>query len=574
MNLDSSPRRPRSLSLLSVAGIVAFNLALWGRTIGYGFVFDDLINILANSWIRDWHAVAAAFTHQAAGFDPRLQTSFYRPFMHVFYAAAYSVAGTQPWAYHLLNVAIQAVAAICVYYLSRLLCLRWFGPARVAGLAFVAALVFSAHPVHTEAVAWIAGITDLSYSVFGLLAFIAYIRAVDSGPNLWPGALLLVSVLSKETGVAFLFLMVVFEWIESNRDQRWSVGSAAKRLAPPILSVGIYMVMRMSALGSFAPSARQHPHTATELLAAGFGLFARYLGTLVWPVDLNVMRTVHVDRGFSDPAATVGVILGCALIGLAVRYRRVPLLVLSIAVVVLPILPTLYVPAVESGGSVFGERYLYLPALGVAWLIGFPAAELAQRAAWNRVAVVTALAVLMCCCSFAVFARSQVWINSLSLWTDAARKSPDSAAAQEGLCYALLSDSRIQEAIRACDRAIAIDAARVDARINRANALLAVRRPEEALRELDAAIALRFNSFEAHTSLGLAYMALGRVDEALDSYRQALAINPDYAEGHNDLGVALVRASRPAEARPHLEEAVRLAPDNLDYRSNLQACPR
>jgi protein O-mannosyl-transferase len=567
-------RAARASRWLPLAGIALFNLLVWGRTIGFGFVFDDLVNVSANVWIRSWQALPAAFTHHAAGFDARFDTSFYRPFMHVFYAAAYALAGPQPWAYHLLNVVLQTACAIGVYVFSDQLCRRWSCRERYPALPLLAALLFSVHPVHAEAVAWIAGVTDLSYASFAFLALIAYVREFDRGVGVWPGLWLLASLLSKETGAVVLPLMLVLEWLESGRDHAWTVRAALRRLAVPAACAGIYLILRFAALGSLVPSASHHPHTTANLLAAGAGLFARYLGVLVWPADLTVLRSIPLDRGVSDPATIVGLLLAVALGALAVRARQAPLIRLSVALIVLPILPALYVPAIESGWSVFGERYLYLPVLGLAWCIAVVAAELARGSGRRRAASLALVGVLLCWYAAASLARERVWASSLELWTDEVRTSPDSAAAQEGLCFALYGARRMSEALSACDRALALDPTRADARINRANVLLALGRPSEALSELDIAIGLRFDSAAAHTARGLACMALGRAGDGLAAYRQALAIDPGFAEAHNDLGVALVHAGQPAAARPHFEEAVRLAPDDAEYRSNLLACPR
>jgi hypothetical protein len=45
--------------------------------------------------------------------------------------------------------------------------------------AFIAAIFFATHPVHTEAAAWIAGIPDLSFAFFFLLLFYLYMRATE-----------------------------------------------------------------------------------------------------------------------------------------------------------------------------------------------------------------------------------------------------------------------------------------------------------------------------------------------------------------------------------------------------------
>ena len=95
---------------------------------------------------------------------------------------------------------------------------RWGDPARHPFPPLIAAIVLSVHPVHTdtEPVEWIAGITDLSYTAFGLLALIACMRAfrrVGFAPV--AGALLLISLLCKETGAVILLLMILLEWFEA-----------------------------------------------------------------------------------------------------------------------------------------------------------------------------------------------------------------------------------------------------------------------------------------------------------------------------------------------------------------------
>jgi hypothetical protein len=86
-------RPAAALPLLTI-----LTVGTWGWSIGNEFVFDDLANILRNTWIKDWGLLPQAFRHHAAGFDPSYSTSFYRPMMHVLYAIVYSAAGARPWA--------------------------------------------------------------------------------------------------------------------------------------------------------------------------------------------------------------------------------------------------------------------------------------------------------------------------------------------------------------------------------------------------------------------------------------------------------------------------------------------
>lgn len=566
MTSDDVRRPGPAITLLAVLSV-----SVWGWSITNAFVFDDLTNILGNAWIKDWGLLPQAFLRHAAGFDSSFSTSFYRPLMHVLYAIVYALAGARPWAFHLLNVSFHVLAVVCVYLFARAVLARWGDPERHGFVPLVAAIVFSVHPVHTEPVEWVAGITDISYASFGLLALIAYVRAFRS-PGFGPvaGALLLTSLLCKETGAVILLLMFVLEWIEARRGESWTPGGAAVRLAPALLVFVAYLGLRLAALGSFAPSAAQHPRGAVDLAASASGLFARYLATLVAPVRLTVMRSIHLEGGFADPLAVAGLLAGVVLAAVAFRFRRSPIAVLSVAFAVFPVLPVLYVPAIESGGSVFGERYLYLSVLGVGLALGLATEEARRRFAWGCPAAIAVMAIVLLWGATAALVRNRAWSDSLSLWTDAARKSPDSAAAHEGLCFALYTAGRIPDALDACARALALDPARVDARINYATSLLALGRAREAKHEFDVALAVRPRSAQALVNRGLACMVLGQPEEGMSSYWRALEIEPNFAEALNAIGVALARSGRRDEALSYIERAVRLAPENPEYKDNLR----
>lgn len=240
---------------------------------------------------------------------------------------------------------------------------------------------------------------------------------------------------------------------------------------------------------------------------------------------------------------------------------------------VLPILPALYVPSIQGGGSLYGERYLYLPVLGLAWLVA-AGLEAATRNVRRPRMVATAAVAVLALSSFAVIARTRVWKDSLTFWSAAVEQSPRNAQAHDGLCFALYVAHRYPEAIAACDRALALDHRQMTARVNRATALVAMGDASTAAREFDAVLAEQPDDVTVHVNRGLASMMLGQVPDALRRYTRALELAPDNAEAHNNLGVALVRLGRVGEGCAQVREAVRLAPANVEYRANLDVCSR
>ena len=71
--------------------------------------------------------------------------------------------------FHLTNILLHAAAALSVFIFV-------FYVSDNIGASFLTGLLFAVHPIHTEAVAYIAGRADSLYSIFFLLSFIFFKR--------------------------------------------------------------------------------------------------------------------------------------------------------------------------------------------------------------------------------------------------------------------------------------------------------------------------------------------------------------------------------------------------------------
>lgn len=98
--------------------------------------------------------------------------------------------------------------------------------------------------------------------------------------------------------------------------------------------------------------------------------------------------------------------------------------------------------------------------------------------------------------------------------------------------HALMLNSlrRHQEAIAACDAALALAPRMADAMIIRCNALRELDRYDEALAWIDRAIAIQPGHYIALAARGDILAALGRHDESIEYSNRALAINPNYVQ--------------------------------------------
>jgi len=555
---------------LPAMGVLLVAVAVYANTLWNGFVYDDLRNIIQNPWIKNLNAIPEIFGSHMGGFDPEFTASYYRPLIHVAHMIAYQVAGLSPAAFHLFNVLLHVGNSVLAFLITRELIGK--EPSAREGLsAFAIGLLFATHPVHSESVAWVSGISDLSYTAFSLSAFLIYIQEGRGGAiRYWiSGALFLAATLCKEPGVVLLPLVVVYEAAFRGSDRPAVRLGYLKKLLPLAVATGLYLVLRIRALGGFAPKGRPHPYGPLVSVLSALDLLARYLYTLIVPVNLKALHVFRPVESFLDMRALVGLVVGMGVVAAVWHLRRYPLVVMGFGFLFLPLVPVLYIPAIGEGA--FFERYLYLPVLGFASLVALGGRAAIERWPRNRAGVGLLLMLLVLAYSAGTANRNLVWRDSLSLWSDTARKSPDSAAAQEYLCFAQYTAGQPRDALQSCRRALELDEGRIDARTNLATTLSVLGDLDGAIREFQEVLRRRPGSAQAHTNLGLVHMAKGRADLAIDSYRNALSANPDDAEAHNDLGVALAMTGRREEAIAELSAAVRLAPDNREYISNLSA---
>lgn len=130
--------------------------------------------------------------------------------------------------------------------------------------------------------------------------------------------------------------------------------------------------------------------------------------------------------------------------------------------------------------------------------------------------------------------------------------------------YSLLTLKRHQEALSACERALAIDPNNSAAWNNKGNALRNLKRSEEALQAYDRALAINPNYYSALNNKGLALGNLKRFDEAIQVYKLALAVEK------NDARVWLNMAKAFGEHKRH-EEAIQAVDQSLSIDPNYAA---
>lgn len=588
--------------------IILASFAVYFNSLSNGFVYDDTDQILENNWIKDVHFIPAIFTSSVWGFQSAHKVSnYYRPMMQLIYMLNYHIFGLTPWGFHLVNILFHAGVSVLVFIIARRLLARSQRSEATPALpAFAAALLFATHPIHTEAVAWVAGLPDLSYTFFCLLSFYLYMKSEEGARRMYllSVASFAVSTLCKEPALMLPFILMAYDLVGSARKQNKIVipqnevpriifsekdsgqtGMTSKkqlikfiqRYIPYFAIALAYMGLRLHALGSFSPRAPYVMLSAYGYIINIFPLFAVYLEKLLLPLNLNAFHVFHPISSIFEVKGIVSLAITAAFIALIVgALKKNRMVFFSLLIIALPLLPSLYIRVV--GENVFAERYLYLPSFGFALLV----VALFLFIKTDKLSQVLGLCIIIFALAVAysiqTINRNEIWKDNLTLFEDTVEKSPEAAIPQNYLGIAYEAKGLKDKAIEHFQTALLLDPNLAAAYINLAkiydfNGLSdkAVELLQTALRiepdssvayndlgllyaereqfdlsivMYDKAIAAAPSNYRAYINRGNAYDENGRFDKAFEDYNKAISINPSYAGAYFDRGLAYLHMKR------------------------------
>jgi tetratricopeptide (TPR) repeat protein len=531
--------RTNEKKLLLISAVVAVSLAVYFNALFNGFVYDDDTQVLANAWIKDIRYIPEMFSSSVAGFDKaagHVISNYFRPVMHLVYMFNYHVFGLKPWGFHLMNILIHAGVSALVFILADLLFVKSSSSGSVPFRLppFLAAILFATHPIHTEAVTWIASLPELSFSFFSLLSLYLYIRYRDGSKNYYILSVLsfFVATLCKETALTLPLMLIVYDYAFIKKKERLAV--FIKRYMPYFIVMGVYLAMRYNALGGLAPNKSHQELGSYQYFINIFPLFAQYMGKLILPINLNAYYVLHpVSSAFAARSIISFCIVTVFILLAVLALRKSKIAFLSLAFIAIPLLPVLYIPGV--GENTFAERYLYFPSFGFALLLVWLLARTGLRLPKGSRLVIWVALVLIGLYSAGTISRNSVWKDDIILFEDTVKKSPDGAIPRGMLGYALAYRWHTDEAIE----------------------------------QYRISLALKPYNPVIHTNLGSAYAEKGFLDKAIEEFKIAIRLRPGYADAHYNLGQAYMLVGALDEAIKHFGAAARLNPRDPEYNSRL-----
>ncbi len=486
-----SPRAEHAFGACAALALFALGTVLYARTLHYPFLnWDDPYYILDNPWIR-----GLSLEH--------LREIFTRPVLggilpvHLLsYLLDHALWELDPFGYHLQSVLLNAInGALAFWVIARITDRR--------DVALVAAALFTVHPSHVEAVAWVSSRKDLLYTAFLLLSTLAYVRARRDAVfhrRAYAASIALfgLGLLSKTTISAYpLFFLLLDVALDARLP-----AAQRRRLAFHLFTKVPYLAMAAVWVWVNVTTQIVDPlsgHPLAYALVKGQAAW-RYgwllLGLLPGQPDYDLPLISYqpvVAAMTLAPLVVTPLLIGFALV------RGHTSAALALGWLAVGLLPPIAFPLI----SFIADRYLYAPSLGFCWLIAIGVARIAgamKSPVWRSAVLAAFTAVPALWFALHAWNYTPTWRDSVTIWTYAAQHSRYGIA-RVGLIRTLYDEGRLDEALSVADQALAA--------VDDENSL--------ATSQLESLL---------HSSRGSVLWQLERKDDAIAAWQRAIEVDP------------------------------------------------
>lgn len=529
------------------------------NTLNGEWVWDDASSVLLHKHVHSPSNFFQLFREDQHAFG-RGQGNFYRPLVSASFMLDYWLSGgpkpgtydsakgpdVSPLLFHITNIVWHVIAAYFFFLLLNLC----GAPLLVQ---IVVPLIFSVHPLHTEAVAYISGRADMMSASFMFAALCLILRGKNS--ETWPlfviGAMLcfVAGLCSKESSLIFPFLLSsVFLTGLKNTDyhtQSDYVPLRFYRLYAWLLSMGIlgfYLVLRATVL-KFAEVHTAHTSSLWQRLIESAQALGMYVRLLFIPTNLHMERTLESVPHYY---IWIGIVFLLFLVG-AITFafytnnRRIAVGFLWFIVTWLPI------SGVFPLNAPMAEHWMYVPMAGFWWGVMESLHVLLRPPAMRTLIGVGSVA--YCILFMGMTARRNLdWHDNVRLFESTLRQNPMSARVHFNLAvtyedfkknytgarrhYELFLDLRAKERQKLPKEQSYIAEDEIEARFALGRVLMQLQDYKKAAEEFALLLPLsQTNGWKSTAALaafhaGQAMLALGEVVEANTFFEQAVLWEP------------------------------------------------
>ncbi|MCB9305032.1 MAG: tetratricopeptide repeat protein [Lewinellaceae bacterium] len=568
----------------AVAAVLGF--VLYYNTLGHGYCLDDFSSIKENWVVKGGlKNLGLIFSKEYRYGSWNSPGSLYRPLALTVFAIQWQLSPDNPYVGHLVNILAYAFTGWLLWVTWRRILVKY--PPVLTALAV---LLFIAHPVHTEVVANIKSLDEIMSLMFCTLSLYGIWRYLERDSSPW----LVLSVISyglgifsKESAITFLAIVPLTLWFFGDQpDGRIARISGLMLIPAAIFLLARYQVIAsqtaqetFSILDNFMVEAGR-----ADTLASAFMMCGRYLWTLLLPLslvhDMGYQQMVPVS--FGDWKALLGFLVYAGMFAWAL-FNLPKKHFLSFAILFYLITFSLFSNVLITIGTSYGERLLYAPSLGFAFILAYFLCKLLKvkdtDSIWNpggKGSVLWGIAgLIMVLYAAKTITRNPAWFDSEALYKADIEKSPKGAKLNYHLALeltkkgvdektgAVTDSSWVLKGIERYSKAIELYPKYHDAYGSRGLAYFRLKKYDQAFDDYQKSLQYRPGDPKVLSNMGFIYFLRNQLDKAEEVYRQSIKSDPRFVDARRNLGAVLAMKKNFPGAIEQWEEALKYDPENV-----------
>lgn len=459
---------------------------------------------------------------------------------------------------HVLNVLWYMACVVTFLYFLRFVIFR-----DNYIMALIAAVLFTAHPIHTEVVANVKSRDEIMSLLLLSATFINAFRYLDTDNKKYQYfgmVFLFLAFLAKEYAVSMIVLLPLAFYIFNGYDLSKSIKAAL----PYFVVIGVYLAMRKAIVAPMNAASDNdilnNPYANaddTQKLATKISTSLNYIKLLLWPHPLSSDYSYNTIpyKNFSHWTVWVSLIFHGALFRYMFYYfKRRSVMCFAIAFYLLNLL--LVCNIIFNIGGTMGERLIFHSSVGfciaAAWFL-YKGMEKIQPAATGRMALAAVMVVIVGLYGFKTIERNADWKNDEILFAHDIENAPNSVLVNANVASSYVNKSEaepdtvkkhqlLRTGIRYYNKALEVHPTFVSGYMNRGVAYLKLDMPDSAKANYDMAKTLYPNYpklYEVYYNLGVCFYLTGRVQDAVNIWQMVLKMEPRYILAQQSINTAV-----------------------------------
>ena len=547
------------LQLSLVIAVVAF--LLYSNTLKHQFVLDDYSVIKENQLTKGGtSSLKDIFSNSYREGYGNNENNLYRPLTKAMFAIEWQLSPDNPHFHHLINVLMYALVCVLLFIvLLRYTKINIY-------ILFITALIFAAHPIHTEVVANIKSRDEISSMLFLLLSLLCIHKYLSSNKILMLAGTLgsfFLALLSKESAIVYVALAPLFIYFFTETTLKNNIKATASLAVVAIL----YMMLHIKIIGGIGidnipviDNSLLYTTNIIEQKATAIYILGKYFLLMVFPHPLSSDYSFNTIPIVS--MANIGFLLALAfhvfLLYFAIKKIKEKHF-LSFCIL-------FYLGSMALASNIFmligthlAERLLFFPSVAFCLVAVYFLFKLfkidivdssSKFTSLFKVnsTLLTIVGVILVLYSIKTYSRNKDWKSDTYLFGHDIETVPNSAH----MLFYYANNLANKDSLAAVK-----------------NPLEREQRLIKAQKSITKALQLYELFPDAHNVAGRIHYEQKNYDASFKSYSRAMEMNPSKGMYHNNAGTCLFSVGKFEEAAKAFKKATEIDKYDVDAQCNL-----